>query len=423
MNIFFNILKASINTSSISAPTVEPIVLPDVYIIPQFGQSLSLSQPPDSFDYIHPLSYNTSLVNDNVTETVGGLAEGFQLYADSQGITLPTGFKIIGIKAGKSGASIDEISKGTAQYGAMLNQITTAKNSCNAAGLTFRVPCWTWTQGEGDMQAANDPTSYGVNPKYDPLTYDNRLEQLVADVNTDIKAITGQSEDIMCLSYQVASHNNYARYPRIGLQHLAVADRNPLVTIGKVMYNLDYYDDVHAQNYAYRNMGNMYGVSAFDKSVNNIKPKYVRPLSHVVNGLEVTITFDVPKPPLALDTTWITQLSDGNYGFNILNVANENVGTSGTISEATTRINSVALSGTDKVVLSLSRTPVTGERITYGVNGTGWTDINGTETLGRSGRVNGGRGCLRDSLNITNNNTGVVFTELYNWSVIFEIII
>lgn len=427
MSFFSTISASNIRILGVAIPATPASFYADVYTIPTYGQSLSVNANAGASTYsaVEPLSYDKNLNNDNIQDMCAGIAESFSIMAARDGVTIPPNFKVIGVLGGSGGASINQLSKGSQYYQNVIDNITTAKASCDAAGLTMNVPCFTWTQGEENMRCGVNPPSYGSGT-FDPLTYATQLASLITDFNTDIKAITGQTNDVLCISYQVASHNSYARYPRIAMQQDLLAKTDNRMILGKVMYDLDYdaVDQVHAPARSYRNMGNMYGVAAWRKTVTNQPNKHLTPLSHVVSGNQVTITFDVPVPPLALDTALVNQLADGNYGFNVLNVANEDAGISGTISEATTRITNVSLSGTDKVVLTLSRTPVAGERITYAINGGGWQELDGVDNNpddGRSGRIDGARGCLRDSQPIKNNNSGSVFTNLYNWCVIFEI--
>lgn len=90
--------------------------------------------------------------------------------------------------------------------------------------------------------------------------------------------------------------------------------------------------------------------------------------------------------------------------------------------------------GDDEVELTLSRTPVSGERLTYGVNGDYWQWITGVrgelpegevnDNATKSGSLHGARGCLRDSSPLKNNdNPSDKLKNLYNWCVIFEIIL
>lgn len=423
----------------------------DVYMIPCYGQSLSTntSAGASTFNYTEPLSYNTSLVNSNIQDMCAGTAEAFRLMADYYGITLPENFKIIGSVDGSGGASIAQLSKGTSFYNKLINSVKAAKTSCDAKGLTMCVPCFTWTQGEEEMRAGGDDNNYGAGLSYDPFTYKNRLKKLIDDLNTDIKAITGQTCDVLCISYQLASHNCYQRYPRIAMQMQELAEEYDKMILAKVMYDIEYVREgsasdlgttglgtsyeVHAYARSYRNMGNLYGIAAFNTCVLNQRHRWCYPISYNTNGNKINIRFDVPFKPLVLDTKLINQLPDGNYGFNVYNV-DEQSGKNGTIEEAETRITNVRLRGDDEVEITLSRTPVSGERLTYGINGDFWQNIKGFREVGtggesddyicKSGWQYGSRGCLRDSNPLKNNgNPSDRLKNLYNWCVIFEIVL
>ena len=421
----------------------------DVYMIPCYGQSLSMnvSAGNSTFSYTEPLSYDVNLVNTNIQDMCAGTAEAFRLMADYYGVSLPEKFKIISSVDGAGGISVADLSRGTDCYNRLLASVKTAKESCDAAGLTMCVPCFTWTQGEEDMRAGGILENYGVG-KFDPFTYKNRLKQLIDDLNTDVKAITGQDCDVLCISYQVATHNSYHRYPRIAMQQQELAKEYDRMILAKTMYDVDYVREgasvdegtkglsggyyVHAYARSYRNMGNMYGIAAFNTCVLNRRHKWCYPTGYTLANNKVNIKFEVPFSPLVLDTELVNQLPDGNYGFNVYNVDERN-GAAGAISKADTVITSVRLSGDDEVEITLNRAPVAGERLTYGVNGDYWQDIAGervntsvgesaTDDASKTGSPHGSRGCVRDSQPFKNGNQGAALPHLYNRSVIFEIV-
>lgn len=189
------------------------------------------------------------------------------------------------------------------------------------------------------------------------------------------------------------------------------------------MYDIDYNasDYVHVPNKSYRNMGNYYGRSIFEVIVNKRKSQAIFPIKHNREGNEVYIQFAVPNKPLAFDESLVNALSDGNKGFNLVNVSNE-LTTTATIAASATTITNVALYSEDTVKITLSGAPAAGTRLTYGVNGDGWNAINGTKSpTAKSGRMAGARGNLRDSATYY-NPIGDYFNQ-YNWTVIFEIIL
>ena len=400
----------------------------DVYMVPCVGQSLAINTGAgaSSFSGTEPLSYNTSLTNTNLQDMNSGFCEAFRLAADYYHVNIPSSFKIITSVTGTGGTSINTFVKGTSHYNQVLDNVRTAWNACKNAGLRMIVPGFMWTQGEEDMRTGGTKSNYG-NGQWDPFQYHTKLRGIIDDLNTDIKAITGQEMDVHCFSYQLTVHNVYRRYPRIALEQSKLAELDERMLLAKVMYDINHNSDkVHCPAASYRNMGNMYGLACFNKCVLKQNYEWVHPTNFDLDGNVMYINFEAPVKPLKFDTTLVTQLEDNNYGFNVYNVTDE-LSTSDTvqyITEATTRITKVELVGNSKVKLTFNRTPVTGEKLTYGINGLGWQVIGGlalpnySET--GSGHINGPRGCLRDSNPIKNNNTGVTLPDLYNWCVVFE---
>jgi len=200
------------------------------------------------------------------------------------------------------------------------------------------------------------------------------------------------------------------------------------------MYDVEYDHEetyeVHAYARTYRNMGNLYGIAAFRACVLGQRSCWCRPVAWDVCGNKVIIRFEMPCKPLSLDSERIRQLPDGNYGFQIYRV-DEQSGRAGSIVKADTKIREVRIAGEDTVELVLSRKPVSGERLTYGINGDYWQNINGVKMImeggegedgyTKAGRLYGSRGLLRDSQPLKNPYPGAVFRDLYNWCVIFEI--
>jgi len=412
----------------------------DVYLIPCYGQSLALNVAagPSTLKYTDPLIYDITLQNTNIQDMCAGTAEGFRLAAEYYGIKIPEKFKIMSCLGGAGGTSVAELSKGTRYYEELMQCIKQAKSNCDKAGLSMCVPCFTWTQGEEDMRAGGTPENYGYGV-YDPFTYKDRLIKLIEDFNEDVKEITGQTCDVVCISDQLASHTTFCRYPRIALQIGELAQDYDKMVLAKVMYDLDYVRErdsvkcceVHAYARSYRNIGNMYGVAAFYVSVLNKKYECCRPLEYHIRDNIVQIRFETPFKPLVLDTELVRQQPDGNFGFQVYQVE-ELPGENGRIAKAVTQITKVQLCEDDMVEVVLDRKPCKGERLTYGVNGDYWQNIGGIRIVltggegedhcTKAGRLYGSRGCLRDSQPIQNNNQGAVFTRLYNWCTIFEIL-
>lgn len=202
---------------------------------------------------------------------------------------------------------------------------------------------------------------------------------MIEDLGEDIKAITGQEQDVLCISYQTACHTSYGRYPGIAIQQQELA-----AEYGQFIRNCGF-------------PGLCAGTEGW----------------------------------LVLDTGLVRQQPDGNYGFQIYCV-DEQPGKVGSIAQAETKITGVRLVSEDSVELLLSRAPQSGERLTYGVNGDYWQNICGVKNImsggegedgyTKAGRNYGSRGNIRDSQPLKNTAPGAVFRDLYKWCVIFEVL-
>ena len=124
----------------------------------------------------------------------------------------------------------------------------------------------------------------------------------------------------------------------------------------------------------------------------------LRPLSIRRDGAVVTVKFKVPVPPLALDTTRIT--NPGNYGFTYGDGGNS------------ATITNVEIASADEVRITLSAAPTGANRLLrYAQNGV----PGGT----CPGPTRGARGNLRDSdatVAYHADASGQPY-ELFNWAV------
>lgn len=398
-------------------------VLTEIILIPSYGQSLSIGTDggASTFSSAVDIAYTVNNVNSNLQDMNGGYVEMFKDMANQFNVKLPTGFKIMTCLGGAGGISITNLSKGSTYYNTLINNVKTAKATANSLGKSFSVPAFCWTQGEEDYRAGGDGSAYGSGI-YVPTEYATKLSKLVNDLNEDIIAITNQSIPVICVMYQVASHNTYTRYPRIAMEQLKAAINDNRIILAKTMYDVDYNtaDYVHAPNRTYRNMGNHYGIALFDAIVNSNHRLPIYPVKNTRVGDSIYVQFHVPVKPLVFDDTFVSPLADNNKGFNLVSVTNE-YSTTATIEQAAVTITNVSLISSDTIKIDFSASPVAGTRLTYGVNGNGWNVINGSRTGTRqSGRITGARGNLRDSQ--TYFNPVANYFNLYNYCPIFEII-
>ena len=127
-------------------------------------------------------------------------------------------------------------------------------------------------------------------------------------------------------------------------------------------------------------------------------PRGLFPIKTECHDTEVIISFNVPCPPLNLDTTEVT--NPGNYGFNVITPNNRDI------------VKGVSIQ--DNQVHILCNESPNGCRVRYAVNGDKM----------KSGRLHGPRGNLRDSQgdSITITIQGKSY-PIHNWCYQFDILI
>lgn len=103
-------------------------------------------------------------------------------------LTARLGWRMLASGAAVGGYSITQLTQGSWPYLNLLYQVQSGFDLSTAAGLTHKVPAIVFIQGEADQ---ND------------TTWHTKLVALVNDLNADIKAITGQTEDIVVVIEQM----------------------------------------------------------------------------------------------------------------------------------------------------------------------------------------------------------------------------
>jgi hypothetical protein len=286
---------------------------------------------------------------------------------------------------GIGGTAYVGLKKGTAAFAAGIAQVNAAKTLTTSAGQSYIVRAVTNVHGESDHVAANP-------------NYKQNLVEWQHDYETDVRAITGQTEPIPMFHTQISSWTKYGQATsQIPMAQLdASAESGGAIVLVGAKYHLPYVaDGVHLTNDGYRQMGEYYAkvyrrVVLEGKSWEPVRPKQVS-----LAGATITVSFHVPQPPLVFDTALVT--NPGNYGF----AYTDDSATPPTIQQ-------VALDGPTSVKITLSAAPVGQNRkLSYAFTGT----VNA-----KAGATTGPRGNLRDS-DATPSRNGYA---LYNWGVHFE---
>jgi hypothetical protein len=287
---------------------------------------------------------------------------------------------------GIGGTAYAGLKKGTAAYAAGIAQVTAAKALTANSGESYLVRAVTNVHGESDHIALN------ANYAQDLLEWQN-------DYDTDVRAITGQTERVPMLQTQMSSWTKYGQASSIipmAQLNASTASNGAILLVG-AKYHVQYTaDGVHLTSEGYRHMGEYYAkvyrrVILEGKTWEPVRPKQV-----ALTGDTIAVTFYVPEPPLVLDTTLVT--NPGDFGFEYRDDSGAAMPT----------IAQVTLDGPATIKIKLSGVPTGQKRVLrYAMK---------AAATSSAGATSGPRGNLRDS-DATPSRYGY---KLYNWGVHFE---
>lgn len=289
--------------------------------------------------------------------------------------------------------TIKQLSKPVPCYNKFIEEIAYAFETAQGMGWDFQIPAVCWMQGESDIA------------EYPDTDYKSLFHEMYNNLNTDIKQITHQANDIRMICYQSSAltkaenykTNNFegteSQTPEIQME--LVRDDSLIWAMGPT-YPYDYLREaLHIDAVGQKRIGDLAAKSAL--SIIRNEPCFIGlvPMETKVEGNTVSILFNVPTPPLCFDT--IQVIKADHYGFNVIRQDNTDI------------ISDVVLQG-DTVVITCQESPI-GSRIRYGVNG----------EFRKGGRLHGPRGNLRDSQGETRKVTinGKTYPQ-DNWCYIFD---
>ena len=162
------------------------------------------------------------------------------------------------------------------------------------------------------------------------------------------------------------------------------------------MYPYDFVDEIiHIDGASHKKHGVLVALAALDILKQQKHQRGLLPLKAQCHDKEVIIDFNIPCPPLTLDT--IQVINPGHYGFSVITPDNREV------------VEDVVLQD-DRILLLCSESPKDC-RVRYAVNGDKMVN----------GRLHGPRGNLRDSQgnSITITIQGKTF-PINNWCYQFD---
>ena len=375
-----------------------------VVCIPVYGQSYALGEEAQritNFDSLR-IKYNGRIVTEHMGHVFGYFdhssrykqylkrllhydRKAFELSVYSMAESLASQLgedTLVCIFPGGHGMNtIQELMKPVDPYNKFIAEIAHARHEAKRRGWEFYVPAVCWMQGESDI------VEY---PDYDYKEYFHRMYN---DLNTDIKSITGQKEDIRIISYQTTTvtkglrykPNNYdgteARTPNAQME--LIRD-DSLIWASGPTYPYDFVkESLHIDAVGQESIGLLAAKSAMGILRNKKRNIGLVPIKYEVVGNDIRILFNVPESPLCFDTINVRKVD--NYGFSV-------------IRKDDTDIISDVLIEQNTVVVKCTESPKDC-KLRYGING---------EFL-KGGRVNGPRGNLRDSR-----------SDVLNWCLLFD---
>lgn len=336
------------------------------------------------------------------TPCVGTAEKLMQLITDEDNFDYNVyGWQMLVSAPGMGGTSIDGLSnKNGVYYQRLLADVTNGKRLANLQGKSFACNAVSWIQGEADSY-------HGMAED----VYYGKMVSLFDNLNTDIKAITGQSTDVHFFLYQTDNCHFYGgyHYPYISLAQLKIALNKRNVHLVTPIYFLPKIgDNTHFSAMGSKWFGGYFGI-AYKRVViegKDFKPIYLK--DYFVQGNNIYLTLNVPEPPLIIDT--INQVDRGvGKGFQIRNV--EDTANNSYLDIIT----GVEIIRPDMIKITCSESP-SGKKLTYAVSN--------ANSYGVSSAFVGGN--IRDSqsivFNFKNNTTDSEETEhkMYNWCPIFE---
>lgn len=378
-----------------------------VVCIPVYGQSYALGEEAKritDFDSLK-IKYNGRIVTEHMGHVFGYFdhssrykqylkrllhydRKAFELSVYSMAESLASQLgedTLICIFPGGHGMNtIQELMKPVEPYNKFIAEIAHANHEAKRRGWKFYVPAVCWMQGESDI------VEY---PDYDYKEYFHRMYN---DLNTDIKSITGQKENIRIISYQTSTVTKGLKYKpnhydgveaRTPTAQMELLRDDSLIWASGPSYPYDFVNEsLHIDAEGQKSIGLLAAKSAMGILRNDKRYIGLMPIKHEIEGNDVRLLFNVPSPPLSFDT--INVCKADNYGFSVIRKDDTDIISNVRIDQNT-------------VIVECINSPK-GCKLRYGING---------EFL-KGGRRYGPRGNLRDSQ-----------SQISNWCLLFELVI
>ena len=295
------------------------------------------------------------------------------------------GSSIMSFSFGQGSRSIIYLKKGTTLYTQFLDKIQSA---FNIVGSNLIIPAFCWIQGEDDR--------FGTYTD----DYKGELLQLRADLDADIKAITGQTQDVHCIVYQTnqlsigsaeaghfvpTSYNSgdYGGLMTVPTAQYELIRDNPYFHAATPIYYMKFAVSsngrvIHINSESQKVMGYYCGLAAerLTEGLADIG-LYVQSVTKV-DSTHIQLVLHTPCPPIVIDTQQVYEV-DG-YGFSVITPNNTNI-----LQSVEVQPNHYC----EQIINITTSEDCTNAKVRYGCNGV----IAGDS----SGYQRGSRGNIRDS--------------------------
>ncbi len=227
-------------------------------------------------------------------------------------------------------------------FAAALIETKAISRLAKAAGKTYGVGAITLTHGECDAGNKN---------------YEADLFQLWSDYNSDLSAITGQTQKVLLIVSQQNAVND--RSASTLAQWKAGADHAGEIVCSGPKYQYPYArDGVHLTTDGYQMLGEKYAQVYFQRVVLGQDWRPLEPVALERAGVVIALHYHVPTPPMLWETNFslphqsVEQWKDGK-GFEVTDSSGAKVA-----------IKAVEISG-DKVLITCANDPGPGARVSY----------------------------------------------------------
>ena len=332
----------------------------------------------------------TTFGNYGETPVAGALEQINDLIQTENSVSpADTPQQYLGSSAGVGGLTLAQLSKGSAPYAGLLDHIYYGKLNAGCLRKNYSPRAVLWMQGESDYAAGTTQSDYAA-----------QLQILQQDIEQDAARLAGTGPaPVPLISFQTSSHiANGSATPAIALAQWQASQESGRVILAAPGYQFDYAGRLHLTAASSKWLGAYLGIAYKRIAIDGQSWRPLEPVSvSLATPLQIRARFHVPQPPLALDTSAVS--NPGNFGFSLVNSSGAAIAISG-----------VSLSAADEVTISTSLPVTGGATLRYAFDGSD-----------QSGHDSGPRGNLRDSQgDALVFDPGGIAKPMHNWCVIFE---